>query len=683
MKSRRRSWAVYLLACVAVGMLLLLDDVRPGNVHGQEAGGVWEKQGEKPKQLMLKGWWLEKVGHNSYLATPTFNDHANNMFVKFEYQIEMVVGEGVNQTQKVVYPVAENPEEWVTVVPDKDTCEVGRINDQSWDCKIKVSTDGQGGDYQPWPITGTAKYYLSMRGMNNWSVVAILPGGSAQQITASLERWSNKTPLPKDVLPTFVTVGGEDVSRKADGSFTVRMDFDRSIDAVYKVIVLTVTSPDPSRSEEVLLEKRLVLSEIPAPLRRENSNAVAYINNVINDVDQSGKNLNADKVEVLDPFQSYVLEISLVDADGQENANTTWQVVVPPHRHNIAHLFVGTPAAFTYEHDLLRRAWGICFAIMGLLLVVILVWLGLYMIWQHHLGESKVTWRELVPRLLLGTIAAGSSFLVCSMILDIADAVSGYVLVTMGVSPGSLVRVSLTKLVETLHGAGPAHAGMVVFVYVAYVIFAVMLLIQMLIRVGVINLLVAVAPLAFGLWILPQTAGWGRHWLRLFLTVVFQQALQLLCIGLGLGYLDQYANLEEANGHGEIVWGLVLSAVFVYVATKVPSMMGTGNTFETFMQTLYFGTSLMRTAMNPSGFGVMAGLATGTGAAGWLGAVGGLAGGRALLGSETARGAVGGGLASVAGGGASLATGIASGIGGVGSRIAGRGSDRDSGEASA
>ena len=44
----------------------------------------------------------------------------------------------------------------------------------------------------------------------------------------------------------------------------------------------------------------------------------------------------------------------------------------------------------------------------------------------------------------------------------------------------------------------------------------------MVLRLALIDILLALAPIALGLWILPHTAGWGRHWLRLFMTTVFE-----------------------------------------------------------------------------------------------------------------------------------------------------------------
>ena len=87
---------------------------------------------------------------------------------------------------------------------------------------------------------------------------------------------------------------------------------------------------------------------------------------------------------------------------------------------------------------------------------------------------------------------------------------------------------------------------------------------------------IALAPAALGLWILPHTAGWGRHWLRLFMTTVFQQAIQLDRAGDGLR--DAQPATPTSAGPSSrsrtSIWKLLLSLAFVYLATRVPFAAG-------------------------------------------------------------------------------------------------------------
>ena len=103
-------------------------------------------------------------------------------------------------------------------------------------------------------------------------------------------------------------------------------------------------------------------------------------------------------------------------------------------------------------------------------------------------------------------------------------------------------------------------------------------LVQMILRLALIDILLALAPIALGLWILPHTAGWGRHWLRLFMTTVFQQAVQLIALALGFGFLHEFAGIAAFEPVQDLIWKLLMSVAFIYMATKVPSMLGNHGT---------------------------------------------------------------------------------------------------------
>ena len=139
-------------------------------------------------------------------------------------------------------------------------------------------------------------------------------------------------------------------------------------------------------------------------------------------------------------------------------------------------------------------------------------------------------------------------------------------------------------------------------------------------------MLLALAPIALGLWILPHTAGWGRHWLRTFMTTVFQQAVQLMVLALGFGFLREFAEIAAFEPAQDLVWKLLLSTAFIYLATRAPAMLGNSGTFDAWLHTIFFGMSLpgavARSAPSPSGCwragprGDPAGLAAGKLAAG-------------------------------------------------------------------
>ena len=255
-------------------------------------------------------------------------------------------------------------------------------------------------------------------------------------------------------------------------------------------------------------------------------------------------------------------------------------------------IITGTPASLTYDHDLVRQVWTIVWAITSGALVVIIGWIGLSFIVAEHLGRSQAGWREMVPRLVLGLVAAATSLWWCALVIDVADAVSGFIAATLEITPGDLLRSSLGTLVTAVSAGSVGMALLLAFLYLLYGFFVLYVLVQFVVRLALIDLLLALAPIALGLWILPHTAGWGRHWLRLFMTTVFQQAVQLIALAFAFGFLADFADIAPFEPVRDLVWKLLLSLAFVYLTTRVPSLMGNPGTFDAWLHTLYFGMSL-------------------------------------------------------------------------------------------
>ena len=277
-------------------------------------------------------------------------------------------------------------------------------------------------------------------------------------------------------------------------------------------------------------------------------------------------------------------------------------------------ILTGTPPDLTYAHDLVRQAWMVVWAITTGALVVILGWMGLSFIVSEHLGRQQTGWREMVPRLVLGLVAAASSLWWCALVLDVADAVSGFIAVSLNVTPGDLLRAPLDTFLTAVQAGSVGMAQLLALLYLVYGFFVLYVIVQMVLRLALIDILLALAPIALGLWILPHTAGWGRHWLRLFMTTVFQQAVQLIALALGIGFLNEFASVAAFEPVQDLIWKLLMSLAFVYMATRVPSMMGNAGTFDSWLSMLYFGmnlpSSLMRSART---IGLMSGAAGGPG----------------------------------------------------------------------
>ena len=298
-------------------------------------------------------------------------------------------------------------------------------------------------------------------------------------------------------------------------------------------------------------------------------------------------------------------------------------------------IFTGTPPDLTYLHPLVVRAWTVVWAVASGALVVILGWLGLSLITSEHLGQSQAGWRDAVPRLVLGLVAAATSLWWCALIIDVADAVAGFVATSLDVTAGDLLRASAETLLTAVAAGSVGLAVLLALLYLIYGLFVLYVVVQMLLRLALIDLLLALAPITWGLWILPHTAGWARHWLRTFMTTVFQQAVQLIALALAFEFLQEFAGIATFEPVQDLIWKLLLSLAFVYLATRVPSLLGQAGTFDAWLRTLHYGMALPGSlARSARAVGMLAGGAAGGPA--------GMAAGAAAAGSGLASGAAGG-----------------------------------------
>ena len=274
---------------------------------------------------------------------------------------------------------------------------------------------------------------------------------------------------------------------------------------------------------------------------------------------------------------------------------------------------------------MVQQAWTVVWAVTSAALVVVLGWMGLSLIISEHVGRAQAGWRETAPRLVLGLVAAASSLWWCALVIDVADAVSGFIAFSLNVTPGDMLRSTLRTLLTAVQAGSVGMALLLAALYVAYGFFVLYVLVQMILRLALIDILLALAPIALGLWILPHTAGWGRHWLRLFMTTVFQQSVQLIALALGFGFLKEYAEIAAFEPVQDLTWKLLLSLGFIYMTTRVPSMLGNAGTFDAWVSTLYFGMNLpVSMARSVKAIGLIAGGAAGGPVAGAVAASAGL-----------------------------------------------------------
>ena len=327
-------------------------------------------------------------------------------------------------------------------------------------------------------------------------------------------------------------------------------------------------------------------------------------------------------------------------------------------------LLIGTPAHLTYEREITARGWRVAMNIVYAVLIPIIIgWMGLTLIVKPMVGGQDVEWHEMIPRLILGLVAAASSYWWIRLLIDLADALSQYVAHALSVSPGDLIVLSGKAIAVFVAAAGIGLVKVFVVLYLIFILFGLLIIVQFIIRIVMLNLLIILAPIGMSMWILPHTAGWGRKWLSMFMITLWQHALQLMAFALAISFVKAVipgsGDISEATGGSvdALFWSLLLGIAGMYLTFKLPSMLGAGDVYEGMLRYIYMATNTLGNAPR-----ALSGIAGGIGGGvGFLAQHGGQGGGMSGilggLGSQIQSSAMGSPGPAAPGGGPGPVTG--------------------------
>lgn len=204
---------------------------------------------------------------------------------------------------------------------------------------------------------------------------------------------------------------------------------------------------------------------------------------------------------------------------------------------------------------------------------------GYNLIFRRHLtGDDSELW-PLVGRLLLAALAANTA------IVGGGDTPQGWSVWFLQLNNALIdaitraLPISVVGLLETgpLDPLSLAHwarigPGLLLSLLLLAVLLIVCLLwlLQMLMRLALLDVLLALAPLAMALWVLPQTERWAALWWRLFLPTLFCQTLQVAVLGLATA-LGRSLALPN-----EVTLAPLLGIATLTLVLKIPTLLGSG-----------------------------------------------------------------------------------------------------------
>ena len=218
---------------------------------------------------------------------------------------------------------------------------------------------------------------------------------------------------------------------------------------------------------------------------------------------------------------------------------------------------------WTGSWEILLAGYALLVAAAGILLM------------GYETVQSRYTLRELAPRIVLGFCAGALSLTGASAAIEATNAVTAAVLaggVDETAGADALQRLITPAFAPGGDGGGGGLFALVLGVVMAAVLLA--LLLTFIVRVALMIVLVAGAPIALMFHALPHTDGIARWWWRTFTALLAIQLGQSLTLVAGLQVLlspGGFGLFGLPNDDGFIT--LLVTLALLYILFKIPFWM--------------------------------------------------------------------------------------------------------------
>jgi hypothetical protein len=230
----------------------------------------------------------------------------------------------------------------------------------------------------------------------------------------------------------------------------------------------------------------------------------------------------------------------------------------------VSRTILATPdltAASSRVHDLWWVSAGIantCF--------VLLILAGGVLVMSHETVQTSYSVKEIAPRLILGFLAANLSLFVTGQAIPLANALAR-ALVGSGTDPDHVRTTLKTLALAPLDSS----SGLLVLIAIALAVMALLLVATYVVRVSLLIVLIAGAPLALACHALPSIEGLAQLWWRAFTGCLGIQVAQALVLGMAVRVFFE-ADRDRVlglGGSGHLV-DLIVVGCLLWLLLRIP-----------------------------------------------------------------------------------------------------------------
>ncbi len=222
-----------------------------------------------------------------------------------------------------------------------------------------------------------------------------------------------------------------------------------------------------------------------------------------------------------------------------------------------------TGAGVTFQQPVIVKFWQANALVADAALALVVLWIAYNVIIGYYDPL------QMLSRVVLAAVAIHASLTFISLFVSINNGLCASVVATAGVPNTADIAAFLYPNVHAVLG-GQGDPGQV-FQAVIIVLMTITVILQLIVRLGLLDLLIVLSPLALLLYIAPGTQKWANLWFGAFFTTLFLQFLQVTAIAVGAALITSLAATAS------IVSAIAGVAVLVFVL-KIPGWLGSAVT---------------------------------------------------------------------------------------------------------
>jgi len=213
--------------------------------------------------------------------------------------------------------------------------------------------------------------------------------------------------------------------------------------------------------------------------------------------------------------------------------------------------------------EVIRNIWGEHLLVANSLYVLVILAAGiLLMIYQTV--QTSAGLKELLPRLVLGFIAANSSFLLTEMMRELANGIA------ISMLDGAATLDNVTETLARVFSNPLGEALVLLLLMVVGSMLSFFFLLAAILRIVLWIVLTAISPLALACHALPQTEGLARLWWRAMAALMVIQIAQAIVLRLMVVLFLSRNALPDFIEAAQNVVDVLLIICCMYVMVRIP-----------------------------------------------------------------------------------------------------------------